>query len=35
MVAWIETLFDNFMEALVRLPAPGEEKAWLDSLAIK
>ena len=30
MVAFIETPFENVMEAGVRLPAPGEEKAWLD-----
>jgi phenylpyruvate tautomerase PptA (4-oxalocrotonate tautomerase family) len=29
MVAFIETSFENVMEAGVRLPAPGEEKAWL------
>jgi len=30
MVAFIETPFENVMEAGVRLPAPGEEKAWLE-----
>jgi phenylpyruvate tautomerase PptA (4-oxalocrotonate tautomerase family) len=32
MVAFIETPFENVMEAGVRLPAPGEEKAWLERL---
>jgi phenylpyruvate tautomerase PptA (4-oxalocrotonate tautomerase family) len=30
MVAFIETPFENVMEAGVRLPAPGDEKAWLE-----
>jgi phenylpyruvate tautomerase PptA (4-oxalocrotonate tautomerase family) len=30
MVAFIETPFQNVMEAGVRLPAPGDEKAWLE-----
>jgi phenylpyruvate tautomerase PptA (4-oxalocrotonate tautomerase family) len=30
MVAFIETPFENVMEAGVRLLAPGEEKAWLE-----
>jgi hypothetical protein len=30
MVAFIETPFENVMEAGVRLPAPGNEKAWLE-----
>jgi hypothetical protein len=30
MVAFIETSFENVMEAGVRLPAPGNEKAWLE-----
>jgi phenylpyruvate tautomerase PptA (4-oxalocrotonate tautomerase family) len=30
MVAFIETPFENVMEAGVRLPEPGEEKAWLE-----
>jgi phenylpyruvate tautomerase PptA (4-oxalocrotonate tautomerase family) len=30
MVAFIETPFENVMEAGVRLPAPGEEEAWLE-----
>jgi phenylpyruvate tautomerase PptA (4-oxalocrotonate tautomerase family) len=29
MVGFIETSYENVMEAGVRLPAPGEEKAWL------
>jgi phenylpyruvate tautomerase PptA (4-oxalocrotonate tautomerase family) len=29
MVAFIETSYENIMEAGVRLPPPGEEKAWL------
>jgi hypothetical protein len=35
MPAWTETPFDNVMEAGVRLPAHGEEKAWLETLVIK
>ena len=30
MIAFIETPFENVMEAGVRLPAPGDEKAWLE-----
>ena len=30
MIGFIETSFENVMEAGVRLPAPGEEKAWLE-----
>jgi phenylpyruvate tautomerase PptA (4-oxalocrotonate tautomerase family) len=30
MVAFIETPFENVMEAGVRLPAPGDEKDWLE-----
>jgi phenylpyruvate tautomerase PptA (4-oxalocrotonate tautomerase family) len=30
MVAFIETSFENVMEAGVRLPAPGEEKTWFE-----
>jgi phenylpyruvate tautomerase PptA (4-oxalocrotonate tautomerase family) len=30
MVAFIETPFENVTEAGVRLPAPGNEKAWLE-----
>jgi hypothetical protein len=30
MVAFIETPFENVMEAEVRLPPPDEEKAWLE-----
>jgi phenylpyruvate tautomerase PptA (4-oxalocrotonate tautomerase family) len=30
MIAFIETPFENVMESGVRLPAPGEEKAWLE-----
>jgi len=30
MVAFIESPFENVMEAGVRLPAPGDEKAWLE-----
>jgi phenylpyruvate tautomerase PptA (4-oxalocrotonate tautomerase family) len=29
MVGFIETSYENVMEAGVRLPAPGEEEAWL------
>jgi phenylpyruvate tautomerase PptA (4-oxalocrotonate tautomerase family) len=29
MVGFIETSYENVMEAGVRLPPPGEEKAWL------
>ena len=29
MVAFIETSYENTMEAGIRLPPPGEEKAWL------
>jgi hypothetical protein len=29
MVGFIETSYENVMEAGVRLPAPGEENAWL------
>jgi phenylpyruvate tautomerase PptA (4-oxalocrotonate tautomerase family) len=32
MVGFIETSYENVMEAGVRLPAPGEEKAWLAQL---
>jgi hypothetical protein len=35
MLAWTERPFDNVMEAGVRLPAHGEEKAWLETLVIK
>jgi phenylpyruvate tautomerase PptA (4-oxalocrotonate tautomerase family) len=30
MVAFTETPYENVMEAGVRLPAPGEERAWLE-----
>lgn len=30
MIAFSETSFENVMEAGVRLPAPGEETAWLE-----
>jgi len=30
MVAFIETTYENVMEAGVRLPAAGEEEAWLE-----
>jgi phenylpyruvate tautomerase PptA (4-oxalocrotonate tautomerase family) len=29
MVAFIETSYENTMEAGIRLPPPGEEKSWL------
>lgn len=29
MIGFIETSYENVMEAGVRLPPPGEEKAWL------
>jgi phenylpyruvate tautomerase PptA (4-oxalocrotonate tautomerase family) len=32
MVALVEMPHENAMEAGVRLPAPGEEKAWLERL---
>jgi phenylpyruvate tautomerase PptA (4-oxalocrotonate tautomerase family) len=32
MVAFIEMPHENAMEADVRLPAPGEEKSWLERL---
>ena len=32
MVAFIEMPHENAMEAGVRLPAPGEEKSWLERL---
>ena len=35
MVAFIETPFENVMEAGVRLPAPGEEKAWLERYGVQ
>jgi len=30
MVAFVETPYENVMEGGVRLPAPGEERAWLE-----
>lgn len=32
MVALVETPHENAMEGGVRLPAPGEEKSWLERL---
>src|SRR4029077_5278390 len=32
MIALIETSHENAMEGGVRLPAPGEEKLWLERL---
>jgi hypothetical protein len=35
MVALTEMPFENLTEAGVRLPAPGDEKAWLERLVIR
>jgi hypothetical protein len=35
MVALVETPHENAMEGGVRLPAPGEEKPWLERLGTR